>query len=144
MSIAAASASSRSVGRWTCRRPRIYRRATGERSARDLDDERLLGAIGELHQANYFAYGSRRMWKARLRKGERVGLSKGLGPVSSRRGCGDGVREHGYEHRVSFGRGNRATTRLDRSRSTTTPSIKRVKASGVSADVVENGNVHAP
>jgi putative transposase len=53
-----------------------YRRATGERSARDLDDERLLGAIRELHQANYFAYGSRRMWKALLREGERVGRSR--------------------------------------------------------------------
>jgi putative transposase len=53
-----------------------YRRATGERSARDLDDERLLGAIRELHAANYFAYGSRRMWKALLRAGESVGRSR--------------------------------------------------------------------
>jgi len=53
-----------------------YRRATGERSVRDLDDERLLGAIRELHQANYFAYGSRRMWKALLRAGEQVGRSR--------------------------------------------------------------------
>ena len=53
-----------------------YRRATGERSARDLEDERLLERIRELHAANYFAYGSRRMWKALLRAGEQVGRSR--------------------------------------------------------------------
>ena len=38
-----------------------YQRATGERSARALADERLLGRIEELHAANYCAYGYRRM-----------------------------------------------------------------------------------
>jgi putative transposase len=52
-----------------------YKRATGERSARSREDERLLERIRELHQANYLAYGSRRMWKALLRDGERVGRS---------------------------------------------------------------------
>ena len=46
-----------------------YQRATGQRSARAREDERLLGAITELHAANYYAYGSRRMWKALLRSG---------------------------------------------------------------------------
>ena len=50
-----------------------YQRATGERSARAVEDERLLARIGELHAANYYAYGSRRMWKALRRAGETVG-----------------------------------------------------------------------
>jgi putative transposase len=49
-----------------------YQRKTGERSARAVEDERLLGRIRELHKANYYAYGYRRMWKALLRAGERV------------------------------------------------------------------------
>jgi putative transposase len=49
-----------------------YQRATGERSARQLADERLLGRIRELHEANYEAYGYRRTWKALQRAGERV------------------------------------------------------------------------
>ncbi len=53
-----------------------YQRATGERSARAVEDERLLGVIEELHAANYCAYGSRRMWKALLREGEQVGRSR--------------------------------------------------------------------
>jgi transposase InsO family protein len=53
-----------------------YLRATGERSERVVEDERLLERIRELHEANYLAYGSRRMWKALLRDGERVGRSR--------------------------------------------------------------------
>ena len=49
-----------------------YERATGQQSARAVGDERLLARIGELHAANYHAYGYRRMWKALLRAGERV------------------------------------------------------------------------
>ncbi|MGI8413530.1 MAG: IS3 family transposase [Solirubrobacteraceae bacterium] len=49
-----------------------YRRATGERSARQVEDERLLGVIRAMHEANYFAYGYRRMWKALGRAGERA------------------------------------------------------------------------
>jgi putative transposase len=43
-----------------------YERAGGCRSARALEDERLLGRIRELHKKNFEAYGSRRMWKALL------------------------------------------------------------------------------
>jgi len=50
-----------------------YQRATGQRSERVIEDERLLGRIGEVHAANYFAYGYRRTWKALLRAGEPVG-----------------------------------------------------------------------
>jgi putative transposase len=38
-----------------------YQRASGRRSARAREDERLLGVIAELHERNYLAYGSRRM-----------------------------------------------------------------------------------
>jgi len=50
-----------------------YQRATGARSARQVEDERLLEQIRELHAKNYFAYGSRRMWKALRLAGEDVG-----------------------------------------------------------------------
>jgi transposase InsO family protein len=49
-----------------------YQRRTGQRSARRLEDERLLERIREVHKANYEAYGYRRTWKALLRAGERV------------------------------------------------------------------------
>jgi putative transposase len=47
-----------------------YQRATGERSARAVADERLLPVIREVHEANYSAYGYRRTWKALGRAGE--------------------------------------------------------------------------
>jgi putative transposase len=53
-----------------------YQRATGRRSARAKEDERLIDVIRELHERNYLAYGSRRMWKALLRSGEQVGRSR--------------------------------------------------------------------
>jgi transposase InsO family protein len=53
-----------------------YERRTGERSVRSIDDERLLERIRELHEANYNAYGYRRMWKALLRAGEDVGRDR--------------------------------------------------------------------
>jgi len=49
-----------------------YQRASGQGCARAVEDERLLGRIRELHAANYYAYGYRRMWKALLRAGETV------------------------------------------------------------------------
>jgi putative transposase len=53
-----------------------YQRASGERSCRAVEDERLLGRIEELHAANYFAYGYRRMWKALRRAGGPVGRDR--------------------------------------------------------------------
>lgn len=47
-----------------------YQRKTGQRSARQLEDERLLARIREVHEANYCAYGYRRTWKALTRAGE--------------------------------------------------------------------------
>jgi putative transposase len=53
-----------------------YQRALGERSRRAVEDERLLQRILELHEANYLAYGYRRMWKALRRAGETVGRGR--------------------------------------------------------------------
>jgi len=47
----------------------FYHRASGPRSARDVEDERLLALIREIHLENYEAYGYRRCWKALLRAG---------------------------------------------------------------------------
>jgi putative transposase len=49
-----------------------YQRATGERSARGLEDERLLVEIRRVHKANYECYGYRRTWKQLSREGEQV------------------------------------------------------------------------
>jgi transposase InsO family protein len=53
-----------------------YQRATGQRSRRVIGDERLLGVIKTTHEANYFAYGYRKMWLALGRAGERVGRDR--------------------------------------------------------------------
>ena len=50
-----------------------YERASGRRSTRSVEDERLLARIKEVHEANYCAYGYRRTWKALQRAGEDVG-----------------------------------------------------------------------
>lgn len=49
-----------------------YCRASGARSARVVEDARLLAVIRESHKENYEAYGYRRMWKALERAGEHV------------------------------------------------------------------------
>lgn len=49
-----------------------FQRAKGERSTRELQDERLLAVIRETHRVNYEAYGYRRMWKALRRAGEHI------------------------------------------------------------------------
>lgn len=53
-----------------------YDRKVRPVSARAVEDARLLGLIEQLHEANYFAYGSRRMWKTLLRAGESVGRGR--------------------------------------------------------------------
>jgi len=53
-----------------------YERASGRRSPRQIEDERLLARIKEVHEANYYAYGYRRTWKALLRSGEDVGRDR--------------------------------------------------------------------
>jgi putative transposase len=49
-----------------------YQRKTGTRSARSIEDERLLEVIRETQLANYEAYGYRRTWKALRRARETV------------------------------------------------------------------------
>jgi putative transposase len=53
-----------------------YERASGRRSDRQVEDERLVRKISELHEANYCAYGYRRTWKALLRAGENIGRDR--------------------------------------------------------------------
>ena len=53
-----------------------YHRATGKLSERRIEDERLLELIRRIHERNYFAYGSWRMWKALGRAGEEVGRGR--------------------------------------------------------------------
>ena len=53
-----------------------YERATGRRSARRVEDEQLVALIRQLHERNYYAYGSWRMWKALARAGEQVGRGR--------------------------------------------------------------------
>jgi HTH-like domain/Integrase core domain len=71
-----------------------YQRATGQRSQRVIGDERLLERIRELHAANSYACGYRRMWKALHRAGETVGrdqvkrLMRTNGIQGAKRRCG--------------------------------------------------------
>ena len=53
-----------------------YERRAGRRSARAIEDERLLERIHEVHERNYCAYGYRRMWIALRREGEAVGKGR--------------------------------------------------------------------
>lgn len=49
-----------------------YHRRTGVRSVRAVKDERLLEVIRQTHEANFHAYGYRKMWKTLRRAGETV------------------------------------------------------------------------
>jgi putative transposase len=53
-----------------------YQRATGERSARRIEDDQLLARVERLQAANYYAYGYRRTWKALRREGVEVGRDR--------------------------------------------------------------------
>ena len=53
-----------------------WKRARGERSARSVEDERLLGLIEQTQQANYFAYGYRKTWLALKRAGHQAGRDR--------------------------------------------------------------------
>jgi putative transposase len=50
-----------------------YQRATGERSARRVEDERLIARIREVHAENFECYGYPRVWRELQRQGELVG-----------------------------------------------------------------------
>jgi len=53
-----------------------YERRGGRRSARRIEDERLLARIREIHKKNYCAYGYRRIWIALRRAGVQVGRAR--------------------------------------------------------------------
>ena len=53
-----------------------YQRASGQRSARAVEDDRLVELIREIHARNYYCYGSWRMWRALQRAGEEVGRGR--------------------------------------------------------------------
>ena len=53
-----------------------YQRASGRRSRRQVEDQRLLARIERLHAANYHAYGYRRTWLALKREGVDVGRDR--------------------------------------------------------------------
>ena len=50
-----------------------YQRATGERSERSIEDERLTARIREVHGQNFECYGYPRVWHELRRQGEQVG-----------------------------------------------------------------------
>ena len=50
-----------------------YQRATGERSARSVEDERLIARIRQVHAQNFECYGYPRVWHELQRQGEQVG-----------------------------------------------------------------------
>jgi putative transposase len=50
-----------------------YQRATGERSERSVQDERLLARIRQVHEQNLECYGYPRVWHELRRQGEEVG-----------------------------------------------------------------------
>jgi putative transposase len=53
-----------------------YQRKSGERSARQVEDERLLALIEETHERDYCAYGYRKMWLVLKRAGHDVGRDR--------------------------------------------------------------------
>ena len=78
-----------------------YQRASGQRSARAIEDERLLDRIRNTHKDNYEAYGYRRTWKALLRAGE-----QGVGRDRVKRL----MRAHGIQGAKRRGKPWRTTT----------------------------------
>ena len=53
-----------------------YQRATGERSARGVEDERLAARIREVHSQNFECYGYPRVWHELRRQGEQAGRDR--------------------------------------------------------------------
>jgi putative transposase len=53
-----------------------YQRATGERSARRVEDERLTERIRTVHKQNFECYGYRRVWHQLQREGEPAGRDR--------------------------------------------------------------------
>jgi putative transposase len=77
-----------------------YHRATGAKSARRIQDERLLEVIERVHARNYGAYGYRKTWLALRRAGVEVG----------RDGVKRLMRAHGIQGAKRRGKPWRTTT----------------------------------
>jgi putative transposase len=63
-------------------------------------DEQLLELIREIHERNYFAYGSWRMWKALQRAGEEAGRGR-VERLMSRNGI-QGAKRRGKPWRTTI------------------------------------------
>jgi hypothetical protein len=61
-----------------------HQRATGERSDRGVEDERLTGRIREVHEANYECYGYRRLHAQLVREAEQAGRDPSSVPTFDR------------------------------------------------------------
>ncbi len=66
----------------------FYHRASGVRSARVIEDERLLELIRCVHRENYEAYGYRRCWKELLRRGHTAPRCQVQRPMAAHGICG--------------------------------------------------------
>ena len=53
-----------------------YQRASGERSERAVEDERLIARIRQVHEQNFECYGYPRVWHQLGREGEQVGRDR--------------------------------------------------------------------
>jgi transposase InsO family protein len=91
-----------------------YHRATGQRSDRAIEDERLLGVICDMHAANYYAYGYRRMWKALSRAGEDVGRDQVKRLMHQHKICGAKRRGKPWRTTRSDPTATRAPDRVQR------------------------------
>ncbi len=101
-----------------------YQRATGQRSARAVEDERLLAVIKRTHTANYEAYGSRRMWKALRRQGESVGRGHVERLMAANGVCGAKRRGKPWRTTVQSPDGARSPDRVNRDFSADRPDEK--------------------
>ncbi len=101
-----------------------YQRASGQRSARAVEDERLLGVIKRTHVANYEAYGSRRMWKALRRAGEDVGRGRVERLMSTSGLCGAKRRGKPWRTTIQSPDGSRSPDLVERDFSADRPDEK--------------------
>ena len=72
-----------------------YKRATGERSERSVEDERLIARIREVHEQNFECYRYPRVWRELERQGEQVGRDRGENDLAVR-SRGGGMERHWF------------------------------------------------
>ena len=127
-----------------------YQRATGERSARAVEDERLLEVIRTTHKRNYAAYGYRRTWKALLRAGERVPRCQvqrlmAAHGISGRQAAREAVADHQGKSPSSAAPGisSSATSPLV-SRIACGSAISRISAPGKASAISRSSSTSSP